>query len=899
MNKAGGEAREAIIFCPNGHLILDANTCPECGWQRPVKGDVGQVVWGPVELGGPLGIGGSRSFIGWEMIDQVLVFPRNNGGWSVLSKTNGELLWQASLETGRVIREMVPIGEHLFASVNDERDLLRAGPAQLIRIDTRERSFSPVWQGETPSLTPPLIYQDKILLRDAVKGLVVLDAKEPWGGLKQIELENFSPYMPVILNDQVLVCDGSVMHNTVRLISFDLKTYKQRWESRPIGNMVDSFLTADDRYLVFSPNRRRLLMLDSEHPREFAWEKNLSKVYSNPVLMAGKIGVVHRGDKDPDSPGHYLFSLFDLKSGEEIVKHPLGKRGDQALAISDQQVILTGHDRDYKAFVLSLEPDTGAICWEYQFDTPADPIQSQLKADDHMLYLGMSTGHIFALQHTSYRDEVEQDPQVLFAEGKYSEAAAIYALNDDFRRAAQIYRENLSQPEKALILLEKGHLYREAGQLAVEAGWHQRALEYYEMADDQSAQAEVLESMGDHIEAAKKYQALGQHMKAGQLFEQVGDVVQAFRNYSQAQNEDAIKRLARVINALPEDVGVNLQDIERCLKVGLLEEAANLALRIHQLERAVKIFQELGDVEKEINTLLKMAQRPSSGQWIFERLVKLSMERSLFHIQGMAYQSLGKYRLAAEAYERAGDRVLEEEKDELKAAGYLYKAKQCFEDYGQIDEIPRIKRRIIYYKRLPNITVKIVRLDKPLREEDTNFLTLEIANDGFGIANDIVINIRGEGFDFQQEKIPIRIKRLAPNLTIERQVFLKPHDHGHLPLDFEWEWKDLEFNNYSTMLTGQIAVQSLDDSRHGQPQVVYATNWIANGNMITAQGDNIMAGGHKGDQAIIGGGGVSLKSHDLGSASVGHPGKPKPVCPHCGREVAEDDKFCNYCGNPL
>jgi len=893
------EMWDSNIFCPSGHLILDANRCPACGWERPIKGDIGQPAWGPVDIGGPLGIAGSHCFIGWGMIDQVLAFPRNNGGWTILSKTNGEILWQAALNPGQVIRDMIPYGEHLLASINDERDLLKASHAQLTLIDVKEQRTLPLWEASTSSLTPPVTHQDTIIIRDAVKGLVIIDGQPPYDEVISIELEHYSPYAPVILNGQVILCDGSVMHNTVRLKGFDLKSQQQVWESQPIGSMITSFFPLEDRYLIFSPDRRRLVMFDVQQPDKFCWDVNLSKIYTEPIKLGEHLGLVHRGSKDPEAPDHYLFALLDRHTGKVISEHPLEKRADQVLALSDHELILSGYDRDYRGFVLCLDPYAGSILWEHRFEKEADPIQGMLEADDRFLYTATSSGMAFAIPYAARDDQVARNPQALIEDGKYIEAAGIYALDGDYLHAAKLFNEKLNQPEKALLLMERGRFYKEAGAIANKEGWHQRALELFEQAEDQQAQAEVLEAMGDRIEAAKRYQALSQHQKAGRLFEEVGDVVQAFRNYDQAEDEDAVKRLVHRINALPEDIEVNLRDIERCLKWGLLEEAASLALKIRQLERAAKIYQDLGAQEKELETLLALARDPSAGTWVFERLVKLGSDLDRYEIMGHAYQRLYKFQQAGQAFEEAADRILKEQSDQLAAAQYLEKAKTCYEEAGQIDEIPRINRRIIYYQGLPNISIKLIGLDKPLREEDRNYLTLEISNDGFGIAQNILINIKGEDFDFRADKIPLRFPRLAPDLSTTRQVFIRPHDHGYVPLDFEWTWSDIKHKPYKMMMTGHIVVRSLDDTRAGQPNIVYATNWIASGDMITATGDNIMEGGHKGDQAIIGGGRTTLNAQDLGSATIESPAKSPRLCPHCQREITEADRFCNFCGHEL
>jgi tetratricopeptide (TPR) repeat protein len=889
----------SMIFCPNGHLVLDAPGCPDCDWIRPRSGEFGQMVWGPIETGGPLGLAGSHSFVGWGMVDQVLVFPRNNGGWIMLSKSNGEVLWQVPLEPGRVIREMVPHKGQLLAAVSDQRDLLKSQKGNLVLIDPKEKQYEVIWEAESTTLTPPVCTRDRIIVRDASRGLVVLNSTPPFNEMLTVELENFSPYPPVIDGGQVVLCDGSMMHSTVRLKGFDLLSGELLWESPPIGSMATTILQLKDGIFAFCPDRRRLMAFSVDEPDKFAWEKNLSKIYSAPVYHREEILVVHRGNKDPDAEDHYFFARIDPISGKTLGKLNLDHRAEQILPISEHQIILSGHNRDYRAFLSCRDVLSGSERWRFSFEHEADPIQTQLQLDDHNFYTGTSSGRIFAFRYDSGKGETPEDPEALLREENYIKAAAIYALEGNYLRAAEIYVQTLNQPEKGLMLLEKGEYLEEAGLLAKGQGWQQQALEYFEAAENQQAQAEMLEAMGDHIGAANLYQVLGDHQKAGKLFEKVGEFVKAFRNYVKVQDERSIQRIALQINALPDNVEINLRDIERCLEFGFLEEAADLAVKIQQWERAAKIYQEMGAAEKEMKTLIFLSHEEGIGKWVFERLIRLGKDLEQFDLVGDAFEKLERYKQAAEAYETAADKALGDLGNKQIAAEFLMKAKICYEEHGQIDELPRINRRIIFLESRPNINLILINLDKPLREEDTNSLTLEILNDGFGIAHDISITVRSQYFEFDKNKIPIEIPRLAPNLRTTKQVFLKPHDHGHVPLDFEWRWKDRHDHQYHKTLTGQIAVRSLDDTRSGQPQIVYATNWIASGDMVNAQGDIVSAGGQKGDRVNMGGSGLSMKGEGLGTISFERPKEEAPTCKKCGRDISNSYNYCDGCGHPL
>jgi hypothetical protein len=61
------------IFCPNKHLILDASTCPKCGWQRPISGTLGKSLWGPVDLLAGLGGESRDKFANMVSVGKILM----------------------------------------------------------------------------------------------------------------------------------------------------------------------------------------------------------------------------------------------------------------------------------------------------------------------------------------------------------------------------------------------------------------------------------------------------------------------------------------------------------------------------------------------------------------------------------------------------------------------------------------------------------------------------------------------------------------------------------------------------------------------------------------------------------------------------------------------------------
>ncbi len=888
------------IFCPEGHLMLEAQSCPKCGWERPRRATVGKPAWGPIAANGGFGRAGMRSFLGWALLDQVLVLPRQNSGWLVFSKRTGEVLWEAAMEPGQVIYDLAPLGDKLLASVNDERDLLHADTARLVLIDPQAETVEEIWQAKRSTLTAPVVHKNRIMLRDAVKGLVVLDTEPPYRELYSIEMAHYAFEKPIVVGNLVMLCDGSAMHNEIHLKAFDLMGGKFVWESPPVRAMLSDVLVLDSQRLVFTPNRRELKMLDVQHPSAFVWEVALGKIYTAPITLGDEIGVVNRGSKDPKAEDHYLFTRINPESGEALSSVPIGIRGDQIIAVNPDRVILSAHDINYRAILRCINPKTGRLIWDYTFETEADPIQAVLKMDETCLYTATAGGKVIALQ-VAEADQapVHSTPEALLEKGKPEEAASLLALSGDLVGASEIFEEHLKQPEKALQLLLAVDSFKLAGDLAQRQGWHHRALTFFNRADDQESQAEVLEAMGDRIEAARRYEALGKHQKAGLLYEKVGDVVKAFRNYATAGDSEGMRRLTDQMQTLPEDIGLNLRDIENCLSQGLHEEAARLATRLGQLERAAKIYQEVGAQSEELKVLQRLALKEYAGEWTFERLSELGKELGRFDIVGAACEQLEAFHAAAEAYERAAEDIIDSVKDENEAAGFYEKARLCYQECGQINELPRIQRRIIHLKHLPNIAVQIVRLARPLREEDHNFLTLQIDNDGFGVAHDIELMIRSPYFEFHSQHLPIKINHLGPNLTVTKQVYLKPHEHGHVPLDFEWHWWNRSGQHFSNTMTGQIAVQSLEDSRSGQPNVVYATNWIASGDVHNVNGDLIQDGGQKGDKVEVGDGRVRMQADDLGEVAVGEDAQPTRKCPACGRKIDLDSNVCTYCGVQL
>ena len=293
---------------------------------------------------------------------------------------------------------------------------------------------------------------------------------------------------------------------------------------------------------------------------------------------------------------------------------------------------------------------------------------------------------------------------VLFASGRWNEAARLYERAGDFVRAGEAL-EKTGALSKAAAMYKRGEApsmaadayarkrqWAAAAREYLGAGANEKAAESFAKAKDYERAAELFRREDRLREAGECYDRLGKRAEAAELFEQ------AFaRQYDLARGDlkairDAREMAARAAEYMA-DLGKALEAAELLLKAGFKRRAAELFTGIGEVDRAASIYID--------------ANRPMYAAQLYESVgdqknfKKYRAEARLLedNKQGAAddYAACGDYLKAAELYtelelnEKAA--AMYEKGGDARMAADLYKlvgdntrAAQAYEragDFGQ------------------------------------------------------------------------------------------------------------------------------------------------------------------------------------------------------------------------
>ncbi|MBL6966357.1 MAG: PQQ-binding-like beta-propeller repeat protein [Anaerolineales bacterium] len=871
------------IFCPNRHLIFEATHCSQCGWERPLPQEIGQRVWGPAHLKGGLGGPGSGVFAVPAIAAGIVAIPQRNGELIGLDLPNGELRWQTTLDAGRMIRELVADSTRFLAAISDERPLGQAGNGRLVAIDAQNGEIQTLWQADSHQVSAPAVTEEQILLRTSKGGLFALSRSAQPEQLWQQSLDAWWALTPFVDGDSVIVSDGRPMHGEGYLIALSISRGQRLWKI-PTEGMLAQLPAACGTVLVFLEERKRLVAVDIQSGKRI-WEQDYRRIYCPPQADDRAVYLIVRGDESTPEGGRYQLRALHPQDGSVLWQTALPARA--RILSMGQNVIYAATD---DGRVLAYAPDQGKFLWEVVLSSDEDPIRTELLLDAGTLIVGTYEGKVFATRVAATPVSPEDEDQ-----------AVAQALQGDYLQAGKGFTQR-QEYEKAFTLFEYGKHYQSAGELARDLGLNSEAERYFELAGNQLAQAEMLEEMGDLLGAAPLYAQAKKLNKAASLFEQVEEFRKALDLHLQIGNFKDIVRLAGKVVFTPGD-------FDTIKGQGSPQEVADLALKVGAYAKAAKLYEEIGDAEKEFHSL-SLLLNDTPVEWAWNRMTELARRMGKFIQEAQAWEALKRPFEAANAYHRAAqqaERISPD--DENKVAGLYEKAKYHYDNLGMDEECQDCQAKIIYFRALPQIIIE-GKTQGAFREGEFNLLQLEVGNIGRGVAHNVRVQVGSGRFEIGETATSLLLKNIYARRKRNVEIPLRPMQGqigDAVPLIIEWMWNDDQGEVYTDRTMEYFVVKAKDSSSTGStPQHIHYHGTVYQGENVEVvggdkvggdqiHGDQLEAGSQKGDRVEIHrGAGVKLTADGL---------SPQPAdertCPTCYLPVEPDKKFCEACGTKL
>lgn len=853
------------IFCPSNHLILDLPSCPICGWQRPPETKQGALLWKPVRLNAGIGGPAQESFSRPGVANGVAVYPLRSGELVGISQKDGRILWQSQAAPELYPRHLHSDGSGLIGVVADNRSLEKAENGYIVQIDPQTGKTERTWEGYGFTMTEPVFTDSLLIVRTAHAKLVALDRNAGYKVAWETPLKTYKPISPVIAGDLVLAWDGEVTKEQMTLKAFAIQDGSLVWQTNIAD--IDCVPVIAGNQMIYRSGKRQITSIDI-NKGDLRWQKDFSRIYSIPSAAEKKLYLMICGDADTNSPAHYSLQCLNADSGTPEWLVPLGIRAQEILCQPDGTLLVGMGD----PIIAVCSSQNGSILWQYSFgEEKVNRIQTHLVVQDGICWVGTYEGVAAAFQISENSGEIE-DPEKFLAQGNYEGAAEALAFRGELKKSAEIYLNQLNQPQKAAAL--------------------------YEKLNDIPGQVAVLLNQGDELTAARLLEKNNQLVEAARLFEQANELRTAMRIYQTLGCQNEVSRLRKL-------VPLELDDIEALVKEGKLVEAGDAAMRLKEFRKAFDLFEQSGDELKDeaFDALSKLCE-VSPEPWAWEKLANLARRLGHFQEQAKAHEKLGNCFEAAEAFNNAAQQMEQRSPQESKAIADLFEqAHKYYELEGVYDKQLFCKNKIIIYRKLPRIQVT-GKTDKAFRELEFNALNLTVKNIGRGRADDVVVQVQGDRFEVDINCLPEKISHLGANLERSISLSIRPlkEQVGEVPFVLEWKWKDLEKNEYRDKTIVEVSVKQQNDSRNsGTPVIINNTGGtIYQGSDYHKEisGDNVEAGGHIGDNLEVvhssdSGKKVGYRSGELNGQKI------IESCPNCSLPIDKDAKYCDACGYKL
>lgn len=392
---------------------------------------------------------------------------------------------------------------------------------------------------------------------------------------------------------------------------------------------------------------RRCYALDAE-TGALRWE-------SEPTIKRPALTAPVLGDNALYFCGHdrYVYCLA-ADTGQRLWTRQFSRPAEIAPLLAGGALLVAAGDR----CIYRLDPGTGELIGEAVLET-AGKVDTPWSCDGQRIYLADKAGFVYALAVA--QEQEGDDLAALEAQGRWIEAAAVYALAGDLLRAGDIYRDRIGSAAKAAQLYERG--------------------------GDLAQAAEQYAAGGDLKTARRLYRETGQLLLAARLSEQLDDLVGAAQAYEASGQWADAGRIYERLNAWPQAAGA----LERAGDAA--QAAGDLARAKVWWDRAADAYRIADQPEKAVQ-LYKAADQAEKAQTVVSSvkdvILARELQRLLFGPLWVArmLEGLGQHTAAAEEYLRAGQSL--EAARRYEAAGEYALASEHFEAQGYLLDAARV-----------------------------------------------------------------------------------------------------------------------------------------------------------------------------------------------------------------
>ena len=884
------------IFCPNNHLMLSNQICPKCGWKRQVQGAVGTLHWPPIVFNTPIGGVSRSSLTSFASINDLLVLSTQNNELTGVSLEKGELLWRGALPKGQRATNFLVHNGEIYVTIQDTHSLMEGIKGGYIgKLNLKDGGLQPVWTTTSHDLTPPVFVDNQIFLRTAESRVFCLLSFDDETPVWEYECQSWWPAPLKCFGGYIVYADGNPMLEETEIVARKKKNGEVAW-MQPLPARPSQHLVGDDHYIFVVINNKSIIVLDVKTGKQVN-EISLPKIYCSPVLDGTALYYTARGSKS-DPEGYYQLHVIDTESLKIKYKKDLGIKVQVPPLIVEDTMFLA----DYNSNIRALSTTDGKDLWSLT-NAEEDVILTTLHHANDQLFYGTYLGKLYSVTFRQPKPSPIDVKSLLEAEDFIS-AAALYALDGKFEKAAQMYVNQIGDIDKALRLYEEGNLWKKAADLAFENKRFSKALEYYRNTGDAIGEANTLLAMGDLEEAAKLFYGQGDIVKAATLSEQAGKLSVAAQLFKESGHTvDYIRLITKTI--------INPSEVDELRRQKNFGVAADWEMQNKQFLEASKDYREDKNPEKELVALKRYLDQSEllPEQWVWQRVAELGTQLSDYLAAASAWVRLDRWGQAGVAYQNYAEQLAAEIPNNpvsfttpahQEVAKYYQLAVDAFREEGIADCESHCREMVRKFQQLPKVVVLLVETAAGLREMEWNNLTLTIKNIGHGRARNIRFSLDEERFEVQENGV-VHDFNLATGLTRPQSIHIKPHrdEYGDsVPLQINWSWTDNTGKDYHD--GGSISVPVARQREELPSQSFSYTFQDIHGDWVTQKGDNVNVITNVGNApqqiAQITSGQEGGVKHTESETPTEIFDNPMKLCVSCNSPIDRKARYCILCG---
>lgn len=881
------------IFCPSNHLILDQNICDKCGWKRPVLTSNGSALWEIRDFDTGLGGENRDTAVPTIIANNTLILPLKSNELVGINITNGAVKWRRALPAGLQVTGFANAYQQVVVSLQDIRSLMENDRfGGLYQLNTKDGGLNLIWKAPSHGLNQVLSYQDHFVVRSSNNTIYGLKQSDPQQIDWQIKTQSWIPLPILQQNELIFFVDGSRLSGKGFINCFNQSSKAIVWQA-DLSHGVPGFpSTLYHDHLFVVDGTQSIKAFDTKNGN-LVWEQSFSRIYSPPDVQDGVLALAVRGNLEIDAIDHYKLTAYEIGSWKNIFNIALSAKSVLPPFIFSNQIVVACNDGSLRCYNLGTEEKI----WVYQLGHQEDPIKTSLTQYENSLVIGTAQGKL-ALVTIYQRDKLES-PQIYLEAGEWAQAAAAYALEKEFRPAAELYLNQIKDIPKAVQLYAQGGFFSDAGSLALANNLWTEALEYFEKVNDHNKLAETYLKMGNELRAAEYFSSAGDPLKAAQLMENAEKYELAIEYFQKAKNSKDVYRLKINLGLF------TASDINDLKKQNRYQEAADLEMKNQMYEEAARDYQKANLQSEALSALQKAGQRKPEEFWIWEEIAQLAEKLNQFEISGQAWSKLDKPLLAGNAFKLAAESIYGENPAQTDQVAHIYgKAIHAYESggYDETENYQDCMEKLRELRKYPNILLKMTIPSGSLIEYDWSHIFVEFVNNGYGVAENIRFEIDSERFDIDKLGTP-KLINLDCGVNKRFIINLRPKkdEHGDVPLQIQWIWEKRGII-FERCESKKVSVK-MKEEPHVSSQVT-----IVYGDQVAQKGDSVLiqkgipgsvkpaVGGetHLGNEVVI--------NHDLVQKNVQYPvvsqeNKPGKKCSNCKTINETHSIFCKECGS--